>query len=1195
MRSLLLLVNSAGEASAHELRLRQLREFQGDEGVSVHFRPVRNDALFESAKNGSRLAYRVLLGEGIVRSQLWVEYEVGGPNVNVTGRSAELLFALTLVTSLWKRAAGDYPAIAATGVLNEDDTVGDHQLAPSIASVARIGAKLAAAARALAGEREAVIFYPATDQQVVENWRSSTFIPSQIRLQPVIRLDDALGILGIELESVYLGNPYRGLECFDYAHRSVFFGRDSEVREVTAQLLRREALGAAGLLVEGASGSGKSSFLRAGVLPALVNPGSHSQALEEAIRAQPVSVAVRLAIWHPALSVVRGSESSLARSIHSVWRRLPELAADQSAEATTFEELLQRWRSFWPSNRRFVWVADQLEELFAIGLPDNAIEAFGTFLVALQSAGAWTLASIRADAMPTLKRYASLRTAFGSNEGQYYLGSLGLTALDDVICRPARAAGLTFEHQPNGKRLDQTLREDAYRDHENALPLLQLTLHELYHRRTGRELTYAAYDALGGLSGAVATIATTALARTSYDGAVLSRLFRNLVSVDESGSAIRRYALQSDIAQDKPQGELLVALVNARLCVSDQRDGHAVAALAHEAVLRTWPELAAWLNEESRLLQLRDLAEHDARLWQQQSRAEDWLAAPSRLAALERLEHAGVRLSDLTQDFIAHSRRRKRRSLHLRQAGVSAAVLLALAASINGIIAVSKQHEAQYEAATAVRARNRAMIEANTARATAHFLASIFNAPTPRRSLGRSITARQLLDAGARRLRTRLFAAPEIRARLTEQIGNAYRELGEYRRAGTLLKNAIGQYLALPHAPAEYEAAAYTALGRLYYATDNPARARRTLRRAMILESSIAAERRSPAPFLVYAQMEMGEGKFSVAKTALSEAGEILHSRAYPANRDNYLLLIQESRLYQQKGDYERARQFGLRALAAEARILGPNVPAAITADDNLDSIYQGMNNATMALTYGRRALTLGTAIYGKSSRAYTHLLANYAVDLEMSGGHGAKDANREAEKLFRQILATRLRTLGRRHQYTGTAYYDIATAAAARGQWAKALPLILHARRIWQSAEGRDSPDMAFVLAMEARILTHLGRPQKAVALAERALHIVRQRHMRNYGVTNYVVSASTELRNACFFLARHATSISALPRVLKLVESSHDASKEMVVACLDSYARALGKFHQVAAAKAAFARASTIGAAGPLARASVQQPQSN
>src|SRR5579862_6728433 len=108
MRYELLLVDGYGKAITAQLQTRTVREFPGLDGLSVHFRPIRNDLLFESARQAGQLAYRVLAGEGIVRSQLWVEYEVLGEPVNVVGRSSDLLFALTLITRKWTIATERY-------------------------------------------------------------------------------------------------------------------------------------------------------------------------------------------------------------------------------------------------------------------------------------------------------------------------------------------------------------------------------------------------------------------------------------------------------------------------------------------------------------------------------------------------------------------------------------------------------------------------------------------------------------------------------------------------------------------------------------------------------------------------------------------------------------------------------------------------------------------------------------------------------------------------------------------------------------------------------------------------------------------------------------------------------------------------------------------------------------------------------
>lgn len=1176
MRQLLLLVNAEGVASVSELAVRELREYPGEDGVSVHFRPVRNDALFYSAKVGSQIAYRILLGEGVARSQLWVEYEVHGPQVNVTGRSSELLFALALLTSRWKRPGDEYPAIAATGVLSADEARVGVDTSPVVTGVAHVEAKIAAAVRALAGERHGVILYPAAERARVEAWCAAAAVPPNIRIAPVATLEHALSVLGISLEKVYLGNPYRGLEYFDYAHRSVFFGRDGEIRELAAQLLRREAAGAPGVLVEGASGSGKSSFLRAGVLPALLSPRARVPQLESAFADRPVPEAASGAIWHPALSTPAAGEGALAGSIHRVWKVFPELADDRLPAAATLDDLLLLWRARWPRDRRFVWIVDQLEELFHLGLGESPIEAFGGFLRALQREGAWSLASIRADALPTLKRHAALREVFGSNEGQYYLASLGATALDDVIYRPAKAAGLTFGVSSGGKRLDQTLRDEAYRDHENALPLLQLTLHELYRRRAGRELSHVVYDELGGLSGAVATIAAAALKRASYDKTGLSRLFRHLVSVDGSGMVMRRHAPRWEIAENPAQEQLLDALVNARLCVSDQQEGQSLVVLAHEAVLRTWPDLVDWLREEWRLLQLRELAEHDARLWQQHGCSDSWLAPPGKLAALAVLGAADVRLSRPLGQFIERSRKRARRAARLRQMGMGAVALLAVAASVSGVIAVSRQRDAQFEAAQALRAKNEAMIEAETARSTARFLEMIFNAPTPERSLGRPITARELLDAGARRLGAGLIAAPETRARLTEEIGNAYRELGEYGRAAPLLESAIAQYRALPDSPIPDRAEAYTALGQLYQTTDQRASAEKALRRAMALESEIPAARRSAMPNLVFAQVETGAADFPASRKALDRASEIIRNRGRSPDRESYLLLLRDSQLDLRQGKLEEARRLALEALAAQARVLGPDDPSAITVAEYMEDLCQRTNDAMAGERYGRRALALARQIYGENHPIYAQVLGNYAINFGILGERGVKGANEEAEGLFRKVLAIRLRTLGPHNSATGTAYYDVANAAAAQGRWDEALGMIEHARKIWKSSSGPDSPQVGWALTQEARALTHLARPAEAVPLALRSLRISQRNR-----IAPYEGKAWQELGTAYLALGRYSEAAGALHRSIVIYESIFGGPNEGGPQVLDYeskllalYAKALEGAGRPSAANAVLAR---------------------
>lgn len=692
----------AGVARAVPLQLQLLHTAPGGEDVTVTFRPNRTDDLHSSAKTGAELAYRILFREGVVRSQLVVRCQLPDAPVNVVGRSADLAFALAIPLQAYEERDGSFGSgaasrpIAATGVLEPDGTV---------RKVEHLPPKLRAALGEL-GTR-GLVFFPAENLPEVEQ---AGFLQegNNGQLRPIRHVDEALEQLGIVLERVYLRNPFRGLEHFEYAHHSIFFGRDREVRDLVQQLLRREAAGRPGAMVEGPSGSGKSSFLRAGVLPALVNPRDQPQEVRGALAARPVSVEVRKAIWRPGLMPYGIDEEGIARSIRECWGAYSEVPADWLArhpdalnEPETLSELAHRRRACWPASRRFVWLIDQLEEILALGLDPVRLESLGEFLKQLQADGAWTVVSIRSDALPQLKCYEAFRHVFGANEGQYYLSGLRGLALDEVITAPAKAADLTFGMAPDGARLDQLLRDEAYRE-DDCLPLLQFTLNELYVRRSGQELTYATYRQLGGLAGSVARTAEAILTMESVDSArTASRLFRSLVRVDETGRALRRYAPRVEIARDSRQQALVSRLIEARLCLSDHREGEAVVAFAHDSLLRTLPALTDWLREEGALIQTRELAQREARLWQEHGRSNAWLAGADKLVAYETLEAAEIALSPDVREFVDHSRRQVRRTTRLKQATVAAIALLALAASAAAWIALNREKEAQFQTAQA--------------------------------------------------------------------------------------------------------------------------------------------------------------------------------------------------------------------------------------------------------------------------------------------------------------------------------------------------------------------------------------------------------------------------------------------------------------------------------------------------------------
>jgi tetratricopeptide (TPR) repeat protein len=975
----LLLVNGTGEARSAALRIRTLREFPGLDGLSVHFRPVRNDMLYESAKTGGRLAYRILSGEGIVRAQLVVEYEVLGEHFNCMGCSSDLLFALALLTSKWNKATPKYTAIAATGVLDGEGAV--H-------SVERTSGKIAAAIDDLrmsdpqAGSR-AVIFYPAADAPEVAQWRATAEIPAQLDLLPVAHLEEALAHLDYALGKVYLRNPYRGLEHFEYQHHAIFFGRDREVREVVQQLLRRETSGAPGILVEGASGSGKSSFLQAGLLPALIERRFQSETVQEALGRHPFGSAAHRAIWRPGRLGASADEAKLVESIRDCWSALPEFAAGVlHGGLRTLAELAQMRRQHWPEAYRFVWVIDQFEELFALRLADELIDRFGRFLIQLQTDGVWTLASVRSDALPDLKRHTALRQVFGANEGQYYLDTLSGTALDAVINLPARAADLTFGRGPEGKPLDEVLREDAYRE-KGCLPQLQYTLNELYQRRAGKELTVAAYLEIGGLAGSIATTAARLLSAEGADTRrSIPRLFRSLVSVDDTGHATRRYAPLMDISGDPAQNRILLRLIEARLCVTDQREGQAIVAFAHDTLLHTLPALIDWLKEEAGLLQTRELAQRETQQWQQHAQSDAWLAMADKLTAFKALEAAEIMLPEGVRTFIDRSIRRVRRNTLIKRAAVSVIAVLGMGLIVGAFALLLQQRRADEARDMAARRGD--------------FLESLLKSADPHAGR-RDITVAELLDSAAKELDQNLGHEPLVEASMLGLIADTNNGLGRYPEALAAGERQIS--LLKSHEAALLDIA------------------RALIARGSVLNTS---------------------GRYADAKPVLSEALNLLQQLP-GADADYAVTLFELARVAHLTGDESQAEKLYREVIARDKH--GDDAMRRKMGDhlQNLSVLLVGQGRYDESAAVSREAL----AVYRKYWPAdYPEALiseAQYGIILM----HLHRPA--EAEPVFRDVLARERRVLGPEHTDTLVAQTQLGESLIDLERYPEAMQ-ILHA-----------------------------------------------------------------------------------------------------------------------------------------------------
>ncbi|WP_307840468.1 hypothetical protein [Streptomyces sp. G44] len=463
--------------------------------------------------------------------------------------------------------------------------------------------------------------------------------------------------------------PYVGLAAFQREDAAWFFGReqltDDLVRRVRAQRF---------LAVFGASGAGKSSLLRAGLLPrvddgsgiawttVLLSPGAHP--LEEC--------AARLA------AVAGGSATALRR----------ELAADPRAlHLTVLGALAER-----PPETELLLVVDQFEEVFT--LCDDSAERtrfIAALLTAARAANSRTrvVLGVRADFYARCAHHPDLVEAL--RDAQLLVGPMTTDELRRAISGPAARADCAVE----GALLARVI-ADAAGGAPTVLPLVSHALRETWRRRSGSTLTLSGYEAAGGIRHALAQTAETVHAGFTERQRHLARtVLLRLVAIGEGTEAAGRRLARADLdslGEDRAgAGSVLDALAGARLITLDTD----TVELTHEALLHAWPRLRRWIDEDRAGLLLHQRLSEAATAWDREHRDPGALYRGARLAAAEEaLAAPGRTLTTLERDFLGAStaaRDRERRAAsrttrHLRRLTVTLSVLLVIAL-VSGLIA----------------------------------------------------------------------------------------------------------------------------------------------------------------------------------------------------------------------------------------------------------------------------------------------------------------------------------------------------------------------------------------------------------------------------------------------------------------------------------------------------------------------------
>ncbi|MQP64567.1 AAA family ATPase [Niveispirillum sp. SYP-B3756] len=493
-------------------------------------------------------------------------------------------------------------------------------------------------------------------------------------------------------------SPFVGLEAFDESRSAVFFGRDAAITALRETILRHAQTPDGGLvLVLGASGSGKTSLIRAGLLPALRRPDQPFRLLDSTmldmgdISGMPLGMAVGGAL----LDLEAAGEPLLeGHSAESVAAALDDARPD--AVAALFARM--------PAETRVLLFVDRLEAIFNNPAVDEAQRrGFFAGLDRLARTGAvLVLAACRNDFYPDVACEPVLMAAKAAG-AHFDLAPPTRAEIMQMIRMPALAAGLSFGVDDESKAQLDDILCDGTADNPDALPLLQYTLHELYlQRSTSRELTVAAYRALGGIGGAIGKRAETTLNQLPEASRlclpkVLSLIVTMGGSIGADGAARSRRMPWSSLSSEMER-ILVRTFVQQRLFVSLVYDGVPVFGVAHEAMLRQWPRVTGWIAQHRQALNARSRLEESARRWTEEGRRVDLLLPRGKQLeeARELTRQMQIPLSGDVRSFIAASARRERQADQRRFVISLGFGLVALVALLLGLRANQAEDMAEH-------------------------------------------------------------------------------------------------------------------------------------------------------------------------------------------------------------------------------------------------------------------------------------------------------------------------------------------------------------------------------------------------------------------------------------------------------------------------------------------------------------------
>lgn len=497
-------------------------------------------------------------------------------------------------------------------------------------------------------------------------------------------------------------SPFRGLEAFEEQHAAIFFGRKVSVDQLVQVVVSQVQAACAMVLVLGPSGAGKTSLVQAGLIPALK------------AGAAPADAGLAIAA-HVQLDCADMGQAGLLDTLASVLLDA-EIGDRLLFENTSAVALAQRLAHDLPgvieqlqkqlSTIQVLVFIDRFEAVFRlphIGEQERAV--FINVLDQLARSGCLLLIlGCRNDFYPHLTAYPALMS-MKLRGGHFDLTPPGSADIAQIIRHPAQVAQLRYTVDERGESLDELL-INAAKSGPDTLPLLQYCLQELYRLRSADgELSHAAFHEMGGLEGAIGARAEQVISALGpAQIAALPHVLSQLVLVAEDESTVSSRRVPWTALRNDAENKLVQALVDAHLFVSELQGGAPAFGIAHEALLRRWPRVVAWIDEHRQALQVRSRISAQAKRWQESGRKRDMLlpSGTQTNQARQLLKTSSFSFSPQEQGFINASLQSEQRGERFRLIVLCIVTGLAVLACGLGLMArqaqtLAEQHRTEAE------------------------------------------------------------------------------------------------------------------------------------------------------------------------------------------------------------------------------------------------------------------------------------------------------------------------------------------------------------------------------------------------------------------------------------------------------------------------------------------------------------------